>query len=118
MAIGSPMATGCVGKPGMALSDAASEPSELIAIAQFTPLDVIAKIPGPTCPTGNCCGADWTPDLVTTTVALPEVVPAGSTFHGTCALIWPADTKYSPAGMPFIVTETLLSDVESGTVSF
>src|SRR3954465_12353029 len=66
--------------------------------------------------TGSPC--DATPLLLTTTVAVPELPAEGRTSHGICAFTCPEDTKYNPAGMLLILTETLLSVVDRGTVSF
>src|SRR5260370_3545300 len=73
-------------------------------------------MPGATGTMLKVCGADAVPLRVTTTVAVPE--PEGTTFQGIWAFTWPGETKYSPAGMLLNVTDTLLSDVESGMLSF
>jgi hypothetical protein len=66
---------------------------------------------------GIVTACDWTPSLVTTTLAVPATLGSGRTSQGTCAAIMFSDTNCNGAAMPFIVTETSAIVVERGTLS-
>jgi hypothetical protein len=78
------------------------------------PFAVVVKMPGDTGTTVTFCGAEVPLLRVTTMLTVPRLWP-GSTSKGSCALIWFGPTKYSPAGIPFNVTDvTSLNAVGSG----
>src|ERR1700733_14651874 len=64
------------------------------SIALPRPFGGTVKMPGATGTTVMIWGGEGTPFTVTTTVAVPEVWPAGSTSNGSCALI----IGYAPPG--------------------
>src|SRR5258708_6906537 len=94
-------------------SGPAKDPSGLIAIALPVP-DCREKIPGAEAPIATENGRELPPALVTTIWAVPESVPAGRTFQGTCKLICAGETYNSGARTPLKVTETPPRDVGRG----